>query len=72
MSNPAGSVAARRIAPERLALAKKCLDEGWPFIEITRTHGIGAKTLRRHFPGQGWTPKEGAQLGYKIMKAGKP
>lgn len=61
----------RPITSERLKLAAQCLDDGWSFIEITRTHGITAVTLRRHFPGRGWTPKQGAQLGYQIMKAGK-
>jgi len=59
---------AKTITKERLALAEKCLDEGWSFIEITRTYGITGVTLRRHFPGRGWTLKEGAQLGNHIMR----
>ena len=70
MSNPAGSVAARRVSPEKLALVEKALEDGWPFAEISRTHHITAVTLRRHFPGRGWTPKQGAELGYTIMKEG--
>lgn len=59
---------AKTITAERLALAEKCLDEGWSFNEIWKTHGITAVTLRRHFPGRGWTPREGAKLGYKVMR----
>lgn len=60
----------RPISPERLALAKECLDDGWPYVEITRTHGISGPTLRKYFPGRGWSVKQGARLGYRIMKAG--
>lgn len=60
------------ITKEKLAVVKQCLDDGWAQIEIYRTHKVHPATIRRHFPGSGWTPKEGAQLGYKIMKAGKP
>lgn len=62
---------ATNITPERLALAKQALEDGWSQMEVYRTHGIHPMTLRRHFPGAGWTPKQGAQLGYRLMKAGK-
>lgn len=63
---------ATRMTPERLELVKKCLEDGWSQIEIYRTHKVSPMTIRRHFPGSGWTLKEGAQLGYQIMKAGRP
>jgi hypothetical protein len=53
----------KQITEERLALAEKCLDEGWSFNEIWKTHGITAVTLRRYFPGRGWSQKQGAELG---------
>lgn len=31
------------------------LADGWSFMEISRTMGIAKRTLRRHYPGQGWT-----------------
>jgi hypothetical protein len=58
----------KQITEERLALAEKCLDEGWSFNEIWKTHGITAVTLRRYFPGRGWSQKQGAELGYKVMR----
>lgn len=60
------------ITAERLAIVKQCLEDGWSQVEIYRTHKVHPMTIRRHFPGQGWTPKEGAQLGCQVMKAGKP
>lgn len=62
---------AANISAERLALVEKCLDEGWPFLQITQTHGISASTLRRHFPGRGMPLKDAAELGYRAMKASK-
>ena len=63
---------AANISPEQLATVKQCLEDGWSQIEIYRTHKVHPKTIRRHFPGCGWSVKEGAQLGYQVMKAGKP
>ena len=60
------------ITAERRELVKKCLEDGWSQIEIYRTHKVHPMTIKRHFPGSGWTRKEGAQLGYQIMKAGRP
>lgn len=63
---------AANISPEQLATVKQCLEDGWSQIEIYRTHKVHPITIRRHFPGCGWSVKEGAQLGYQVMKAGKP
>lgn len=59
----------QQITEERLRLAEACLDDGWPYRQITLTHGIGAVTLRRHFPGRGMPLREAAKLGYAAMKA---
>ena len=63
---------AANMTAERLQLVKQCLEDGWSQIEIYRTHKVHTTTIRRHFPGSGWTAKEGAQLGYQVRKAGKP
>jgi hypothetical protein len=62
---------AKAISKERLAIAEQCLDDGWSFWQITQTHRISAKTLRRHFPGRGMDVKEAAKVGYAAMKASK-
>jgi len=62
---------ARNITKERLALAEKCLDEGWSFRQIYLTHGIHGTTLRKHFPGRAMDLKEGASIGYAAMKASR-
>jgi hypothetical protein len=62
---------AANMTPERLALVKQCIDDGWSQIEIYRTHKVHPMTQRRHFPGKGWTAKQGAAMGHQIMKAGQ-
>lgn len=59
----------RLITEERLSLAKACLDDGWPYRQITLTHGIAAATLRRHFPGRGMPLVDAAKLGWATRKA---
>ena len=60
-----------RLSAERLRLAERCLEDGWPFRQITQTHRIGATTLRRYFPGRGMPVSEAAKLGYAAMKLSK-
>jgi len=53
-----------QIAPEKRALIEKCIEDGWPLIQIQRTHGVSWNTLRRRFPsyrGMGLT--DAAKLG---------
>lgn len=59
---------AANITPEKLALVKECLDDGWSQVEIYRTHGVHTKTIRRHFPGSGWTMKQGSEIGVLVSK----
>ena len=61
---------AANITAERLELARKCLDDGWPYRQVYLIHRISPKTLRRHFPGRGMDRKEAAKLGYAAMKLG--
>jgi hypothetical protein len=63
-----GSKEAAGITPEKLALIEKCLDEGWPFVQISRTHNVSWNTLDRHFRGRGMDLKEAAKLGNVAMK----
>lgn len=52
-----------QITKERLDEIEKCLNEGWPFLEITKTHKVSYKTLRKYFPGRQWSRHEVAKLG---------
>lgn len=59
----------RRISPQKLALVKDCIDEGWPIIEITRTYGVTRVTVKRHFPEyRGMDMKEASSMGARIMQ----
>lgn len=63
-----------KTTPEREALFKKCLDEGWPFIRIQREHNVSWHTLNKLFPGRGMDPKEAAARGglAKAKSSGQP
>jgi hypothetical protein len=62
------------IAPEVLTAIEQCLDEGWPFLEITRTYGIGYHRLNRLFPGRQWTNKQAGEwraMSGRLERVGK-
>ena len=45
-------------SPEDLALIRACLDDGWSFAEIHRTHGYDTEAIRKYFPGRAWTRQQ--------------
>lgn len=47
-----------RFNPEKLNAAKVLLDDGASYTEVARTLGMCKKTLRRHFPGRGYTQEQ--------------
>lgn len=49
----------------RLAEAERLLTERSGYAIAAEVTGLAEDTLRRHFPGQGWTPKEVGQ--YRAM-----
>jgi DNA invertase Pin-like site-specific DNA recombinase len=49
-------------SPERLEQAAQLLADGASQREVTRTTGISRETLRKHFPGHGWTFVEGGKF----------
>lgn len=54
----AGRDTRRMMTPERKATIQSMFDDGWPAKEIHRTEGADMETLRKHFPGQAWTPQQ--------------
>lgn len=48
--------------PERLEQARQLLADGASQRETQRTTGIARETLRQHFPGHGWTYKDGGDF----------
>jgi AraC-like DNA-binding protein len=56
----------RRVEGEWRDYLASLIGDGWSFTEIERTTGVSATTLRKHFPGMGWTP---AQYGpYGVLR----
>jgi len=54
--------------PELLHRAAQLLADGASQHETQRTTGISRTTLRKHFPGQGWTPKQGGDFAAMVRK----
>lgn len=48
---------------ELLEQAGRLLADGASQREVQRTTGIARETLRKHFPGKGWTFVEGGEIG---------
>jgi len=54
--------------PERLEQARRLLDDGASYQEVSRTLGMHERTLMRHFPGRGWSKREGGRLGAYVTQ----
>lgn len=48
---------------EKLEQAKKLFENGASQQEVQRKTGMSRTTIRRYFPGQGWTHKQAAEYG---------
>ena len=49
-------------SPERLQQAARLITDGASQREVQRTTGIARETIRKHFPGKGWTFVEGGRF----------
>lgn len=52
---------ARRNTPytdEELAACEPFFEDGASYAEVSRTSGISKDTLRKYFPGYGWSPQQ--------------
>lgn len=55
---------AKPLPPERAAVIEACIADGWPLIQISRTHRIGWDSLRALYPDYRGMPRmEAAKLG---------
>jgi hypothetical protein len=70
----------RRTTPPPASLLEKAgrlLEDGASQLEVIRTTGIARETLVKHFPGKGWTYKQGGKFraltrDTKPLQAGRP
>ena len=49
-------------SPERLQQAARLIADGASQREVQRTTGLARETIRKHFPGKGWTFVEGGRF----------
>lgn len=54
--------------PELLKRAEDLLADGASQHETQRTTGISRTTLRKYFPGKGWSKKQGGDYAALIRK----
>lgn len=47
---------------KQIDLAAELFNDGASQTEVHRTTGLARETLRKYFPGQGWTQKEGGDF----------
>lgn len=55
-------------SPELLKQAEALLADGASQREVQRTTGLARETIRKHFPGKGWTQKQGGDFAALIRK----
>lgn len=56
----------RPLSQEKIELVGQLLDDGWSFMEITRTHGIHYKALNKYYPGRAWTRRQISEQGMLV------
>jgi hypothetical protein len=58
-----GIVAPTRLnlTDERLANIERMIEDGMSFKEIHRTEGVDMETMKKYFPGRGWTHAQAAE-----------
>ena len=49
-------------SPERLQQAARLIADGASQREVQRTTGLARETIRKHYPGKGWTFVEGGRF----------
>lgn len=57
--------------PEKLAKIEAMLDDGASYREVMRTLHVDDGTLRKYFPGRGWTQQQAGQFSVLIQRMGK-
>lgn len=52
-----------------LDAARRLLEDGCSYKEVSRTTGVAVKTLKKHLPGYGWTVEQVAEWGVFCRQA---
>lgn len=60
--------AAKPVSQVKLRAAEILLDDGASYREVSRTVHIATHTLRRYFPGRGYTPQQSAEVAAMARK----
>lgn len=61
----------RRYTDEDHAIIERCLDEGWSFLEISRTYGYSQGHLSDKYRGRGWSFSQAAEHGMFVRLLGR-
>lgn len=60
-----------RVSPEWKARVEALLEDGTSLAEAARTVGCNDVTMRRHFPGRGWTKEQAGEFGNTALRANR-
>ena len=60
LSQPTSVNGGRPLSPERKRAVEEMINDGASFNDIIDTLHVTGETIRRHFPGRGWTPAQGS------------
>ena len=54
----------RRMTPERCALLATLVEDEWPILQMTLTHGFRHSTVRKYHPDyRGMSPRVAGEIG---------
>lgn len=69
MSKSTGVGRGNHIKPERKKLLDELVADGWPLLQMRRTHGFGPDTVKYHYPDyKGMTLSDAGKLGRQMAK----
>lgn len=57
------------LTTDELDTIRALLDDGAPAKEAARTVGCSDRTVRKHFPGRGWTARQTAEFVGAVRQA---
>lgn len=58
----------KKLNPEYIALWESYLDEGFAIQHVAEVFGVNKHTVRRHYPGRGWTHRQVSAHGGLVRR----